>query len=111
MIHAYNKEYLPDAMENLGEAFDYAVNAQGLTLNQFASLFINSSTSASFENGNPKYLSGMSGTELALTVLTQNGLTPKKAAPLPITKNHQNTGPAGFLPFISGIPENLLKRF
>ena len=82
MIHAYNKEYLPDAMENLGEAFDYAVNAQGLTPNQFASLFINSKTSAAFENGNPKYLSGMSGTELTLTVLTQNGLTPKKAAPI-----------------------------
>ena len=82
MIHAYNKEYLPDAMENLGEAFDYAVNAQGLTLNQFASLFINSSTSASFENGNPKYLSGMSRTELALTVLTQNGLTTKKNTPI-----------------------------
>ncbi len=82
MIHAYNKEYLPDAMENLGEAFDYAVNAQGLSLNQFASLFINSSASASFEKGNPKYLIGMSGTELALTVLTQNGLTPKKATPI-----------------------------
>ena len=27
MIHAYNKEYLSDAMENLGEAFDYAVHA------------------------------------------------------------------------------------
>ncbi len=82
MIHAYNKEYLLDAMENLGEAFDYAVNAQGLTLNQFASLFINSSASASFEKGNPKYISGMSGTELALTVLNQNGLTQKKAAPI-----------------------------
>ncbi len=82
MIHAYSKEYLPDAMENLGETFDYAVNAQGLGLNQFASLFINSSASKSFERGNPKYLSGMSGTELALTVLNQNGLAPKKAAPI-----------------------------
>lgn len=82
MIHAYSKEYLPDAMENMGETFDYAVNAQGLSLNQFASLFINSTASASFESGNPKYISGISGTELALTVLNQNGLTPKKTAPI-----------------------------
>ena len=34
MIHAYNKEYVSDAMENLGEAFDYAVHAQNLNLNK-----------------------------------------------------------------------------
>ena len=26
MIHAYDKKYLDDAMRNLGEAFDYAMN-------------------------------------------------------------------------------------
>ena len=78
MIHAYNKEYVSDAMENLGEAFDYAVNAQNLSLNQFSSLFINSNVSKSFENGNPKYVSGISGTELVLTVLNQTGLLPKQ---------------------------------
>ena len=40
MIQAYNKEYVSDAMENLGEAFDYAVHAQNLNLNQFSSLFV-----------------------------------------------------------------------
>lgn len=73
MIQAYNKEYVSDAMENLGEAFDYAVHAQNLNLNQFSSLFVNANASKSFENGNPKYESGMFGTELALTVLNQNG--------------------------------------
>ena len=77
MIHAYNKEYLSDAMENLGEAFDYAVHAQNLNLNRFSSLFVNASASKSIENGNPKYVSGMSGTELALTVLSQNGIDSK----------------------------------
>lgn len=77
MIHAYNKEYVSDAMENLGEAFDYAVHAQNLDLNRFSSLFVNASASKSIENGNPKYVSGMSGTELALTVLSQNGLEAK----------------------------------
>ena len=74
MIQAYNKEYVSDAMENLGEAFDYAVHAQNLNLNQFSSLFVNANASKSFENGNPKYVSGMSRTELALMVLNQNGL-------------------------------------
>ena len=78
MIHAYNKEYVSDAMENLGEAFDYAVHAQNLSLNQFSSLFINSNASKSFENGNPKYVSGISGTELVLTILNQTGLQPKQ---------------------------------
>ncbi len=77
MIHAYNKEYVSDAMENLGEAFDYAVHAQNLDLNRFSSLFVNASASKSIENGNPKYVSGMSGTELALTVLSQNGIESK----------------------------------
>lgn len=27
MMHAYNKQYLDDAMRNLGEAFDYVANA------------------------------------------------------------------------------------
>ena len=77
MIHAYNKEYVSDAMENLGEAFDYAVHAQNLDLNRFSSLFVNASASKSIEKGNPKYISGMSGTELALTVLSQNGIEAK----------------------------------
>lgn len=82
MIHAYNKEYLSDVMENLGEAFDYAVHAQNIGLNQFALFFVNSSASKSFGTGNPKYVCGMSGTELALNVLSQNGLKPLDSAPL-----------------------------
>ncbi len=82
MTHAYDEEYLSDAMENLGEAFDYAVNAQGLGLDQFSSLFVKSIASKGFEIGNPKYVSGMSGTELVLNVLCQNGLQAKDVLPL-----------------------------
>lgn len=73
MMHAYNKDYLSDAMENLGEAFDYAKYSQKLSLNQFMTFFINSKNSLFFENGNPKYISGMSGTELVLDVLQKSG--------------------------------------
>ena len=73
MIHAYNKEYVSDAMENLGEAFDYAVHAQNLNLNRFSSLFVNASASKSIENGNPKYMDkdGNSLKELAMEELIE----------------------------------------
>ena len=81
MMHAYNKDYLSDAMENLGEAFNYAKYSQNLSLNQFMTLFINSKVSASFEKGNPKHISGMSGTELVLDVLQKSGKKIKETAP------------------------------
>ena len=62
MIHAYAEEYLNDAQENLGEAFDYAVNACGLDLDEFMNLFIAQGYANEFGKGNPKYVSGISGT-------------------------------------------------
>ena len=35
MMHAYDEQYLDDAMRNLGEAADYAVNACGISLQKF----------------------------------------------------------------------------
>lgn len=110
MIHAYNKEYVSDAMENLGEAFDYAVHAQNLNLNRFSSLFVNASASKSIENGNPKYISGMSGTELALTVLSQNGIEPKPVQSLVDYEKLLNTGAAGFWRITSGIQAEALRQ-
>ena len=55
MTHAYAESYLNDAMENLGEAFDYAVNAN------------------LFGKGVPKVVSGLSGTELVMEVVNKAG--------------------------------------
>lgn len=74
MIHAYAEIYLDDAMKNLGEAFDYAVNSCGLELNRFMNLFIASGYASSFEKGSPKIISGLSGTELAMEVIQKSGL-------------------------------------
>jgi len=68
MIHAYSKDLLWSAQENLGFAFDYAVNHAGLNINSFDDFFIASKVAAAFESGSPKYISGLSGTELALEV-------------------------------------------
>jgi len=68
MTPAYEKDYLNDAMVELGDMFDYAVNCCGFDMDSFFMLFINSGVAEKFEHGNPKYLGGMSGIELAVEV-------------------------------------------
>ena len=60
-------------MENLGEAFDYAVNACSLDIDEFMSLFVASGYGDGFGKGNPKYVSGLSGTELVMEVIEKSG--------------------------------------
>ena len=74
MIYAYNELYLDDAMKNLGEAFDYAANIRNLDLDGFFDLFIVSGFAERFALGEPKFISGLSGTELVLNTLTKTGL-------------------------------------
>lgn len=73
MTCAYDETYLNDAMQNLGEAFDYAVNSCELDIDEFMDLFIASGHGNSFGNGNPKYISGLSGTELVMEVIKKSG--------------------------------------
>lgn len=73
MTRAYAEEYLNDAMENLGEAFDYAVNVCSLGIDEFMDLFIASGYCDSFSKGCPKYVSGLSGTELVMEIVGKAG--------------------------------------
>lgn len=75
MIHAYAENYLNDAMKNLGEAFDYAVNLCKLSLDAFMELFIATGYADKFGKGNPKVVSGFSGTELVMEVTAKSGET------------------------------------
>ena len=74
MIRAYDEQYLSDAMHNLGEAFDFARNVCQIEHDTFLSMMISSGVAALFESGTPKYVSGMSGTELVLNVLRKKGI-------------------------------------
>ncbi len=74
MIRAYEEGYLDDAMRNLGEAVDYAVNECGMTADGFMELFIAGGIAEQFGVGVPKYVSGMSGTELVFETVTESGL-------------------------------------
>lgn len=75
MMGSYNEMYLSDAMRNLGEAFDYAVNYCKLDADEFMNLFVSSEIAEAYGKGNPKYIAGLSGTELVMTVLDKVGYT------------------------------------
>ena len=71
MIHAYQEIYLSKAQSVLGDAFDYAVNACGITGDDFVKLFITSSVSKRMENGEPAYLAGKSGIEIVIEIVAE----------------------------------------
>ena len=72
-MHAYGEDYLELAQKNLGNMLDYAVNSLQYDLNRFYDMFLVSGLSKQFENGNPKYIAGMTGCELAKEVLCEIG--------------------------------------
>ena len=67
--HAYPETYLNDAMNNLGDMMDYAINDCGYNASDYFDRFIISGVAESFENGSPKYIAGLSGPELASEVM------------------------------------------
>ena len=68
MSPAYEEGYLNEAMIEMGDMVDFAVNVCGFDMDSFFMLFINSGVAQKIEHGNPKYLGGMSGAELAIEV-------------------------------------------
>ena len=80
MIHAYQEIYLSNAQSMLGDAFDYAINVCHIPGSSFVKLFIASTISKRLENGEPSYLSGKSGIEVAMEILAETtGKTPDAA--------------------------------
>lgn len=69
MKRAYDEMYLEDGMRNLGTAFDFAKHSYNIEMDDFYLSFVNSGIAEQFENGVPKYISGMSGIEIVLEVL------------------------------------------
>ena len=71
MTHAYQEIYLSKAQSVLGDAFDYAINTCGISGKDFVKLFIASSVSKRMENGEPSFLAGKSGIEIATEVVSE----------------------------------------
>lgn len=72
-IHAYDEEYVACAQRILGDAVDFAVMTLCLEPDAFGKAFAVSDVSGQFGSGNPKYVAGMNGCELARMVLTETG--------------------------------------
>ena len=81
MISAYSELYLDDAMNNLGDMVEYAVCDLGFDPDEFFGWFISSGISSKFEKGNPKYIAGMSGFELAEAVLSNTNVSYQRREP------------------------------
>lgn len=64
-MHAYDEKYIDEAMENLGEAVDYANECLGICPSDFFTYFVMCGIAHQFGCGHPKYVVGMSGTEMA----------------------------------------------
>lgn len=75
MTTAYSELYLDDAMNNLGDMVDFAVHDLGYEPDEFFNWFISSGIASRFEKGNPKYVAGMSGYELAEAVLKETNVS------------------------------------
>ena len=67
---AYSEYLAGDAKKHLGDAFDYALNDCAMQPDAFAELFEQSGIAALFGAGNPAVVSGMSGPELARSVMS-----------------------------------------
>lgn len=73
MIHAYDKIYLAKAQIALGRMLDFAVYDLEYDITDFFDLFISSGIGTRFEKGDFMVTVGMSGVELAYTVLECSG--------------------------------------
>lgn len=68
-MNAYYDGYVTDAQETLGNMMDYAVNTCGMEPDDIFVMFLSSGVAEQFEKGNPRYVTGMSGAELAREIV------------------------------------------
>lgn len=68
-MNAYFDVYVADAQETLGNMMDYAVNSCGMEPDDIFVMFLSSGVAEQFEKGNPRYVTGMSGAELAKEIV------------------------------------------
>ena len=90
MTCAYDEMYVDDAACNLGEFMDFMVRTLGYDSNRAFSMFAGSNTGKMFERGNPAYVTGISGTELAEKLLYElKGTWLSNAESVPIERSYE----------------------
>ena len=73
MIRAYDGIYLEDAMQNFAVMMDYGSRVCHGGMDGFYDRLLASDVVRQFETGNPRYLVGMSGIDLATQVIVSTG--------------------------------------
>lgn len=73
-IRAYDEEYLECAQRVMGDMMDFALVTLGIEAGLFADIFISSWVSVQLASGNPAYVAGKNGCEVARIVLEESGL-------------------------------------
>lgn len=72
-IRAYDELYLPGAQNILGHAVDFAIMTLAIEPNAFGNALAVSESAKQFSEGNPRYVAGMNGCELARAILDDVG--------------------------------------
>lgn len=80
MICAYDRKYLFDAMNTLGEMTEYAYHVMNTKTDLAMQYFMISGYSDRFQIGDPHIVSGMSGTELYLQIMDKCGFKAQSPA-------------------------------
>ena len=75
IMKAYDEIYLEDATANFAVMMDYGTIISDGRIDEFYNRVIVSGTASQFERGNPRFLVGMSGIELAWKVMEDTGGT------------------------------------
>lgn len=71
MMYAYDETLLYKARNTMAWMFDYAVNTLGINLAVFYQMFLASSVSANFGNGDSSTIAGKSGPELVIKIINE----------------------------------------
>ena len=79
---AYDEEYVTLAQRVMGDMLDYAVNTLNYELQNFYRMFLISGIARQFEIGNPAYVAGRNGCEVAKEVIGLSGLDMPEAEDL-----------------------------
>ena len=79
---AYDEEYVALAQRVMGDMLDYAVNTLNYELQNFYRMFLISGIARQFEIGNPAYVAGRNGCEVAKEVIDLSGLDMPEAEDL-----------------------------
>jgi len=72
-MQPYDESYLPYVMVNLAEMFDIGINFYHIPADMFYYRFLTSEVAHQIEIGNPNYLVGHSGHEIAEIVIERSG--------------------------------------